>query len=280
VYGSLGKTGFFKETTPLNPRSPYSASKTSADLFVKAYADTYKMPVSITRCSNNYGPYHFPEKLIPLVINNILEGKKLPVYGDGANVRDWLYVEDHCKAIDAVIHRGKAGEIYNVGGNNEWKNIDIVRTIISTIRQLMTDNPAYKKALKKRITGNDGELSVEWINDDLITFVKDRLGHDRRYAIDPTKIMNELGWKPETDFNTGILKKDRLGHDRRYAIDPTKIMNELGWKPETDFNTGILKTVRWYLEHQDWVAEILKGDYINYYNRMYAGRFFVKPITD
>jgi len=245
VYGSLGKTGFFKETTPLNPRSPYSASKTSADLFVKAYADTYKMPVSITRCSNNYGPYHFPEKLIPLVINNILEGKKLPVYGDGANVRDWLYVEDHCKAIDAVIHRGKAGEIYNVGGNNEWKNIDIVRTIISTIRQLMTDNPAYKKALKKRITGNDGELSVEWINDDLITFVK-----------------------------------DRLGHDRRYAIDPTKIMNELGWKPETDFNTGILKTVRWYLEHQDWVAEILKGDYINYYNRMYAGRFFVKPITD
>ncbi|MDR2233317.1 MAG: GDP-mannose 4,6-dehydratase, partial [Tannerella sp.] len=237
VYGSLGATGYFTETTPLDPRSPYSASKTSADLFVKAYIDTYKMPASITRCSNNYGPYHFPEKLIPLVINNILEGKKLPVYGDGANVRDWLYVEDHCKAIDAVIHRGKAGDIYNVGGHNEWKNIDIVRTIIQTIRQLMTDNPSYRNTLKKRVIGSDGDLSVEWINDDLITFVK-----------------------------------DRLGHDMRYAIDPSKITAELGWKPETDFNTGIVKTVRWYLEHQDWVSEILKGDYINYYNRMYANR--------
>jgi dTDP-glucose 4,6-dehydratase len=237
VYGSLGAEGYFTEATPLDPRSPYSASKTSADLFVNAYAETYKMPVSITRCSNNYGPYHFPEKLIPLVINNILEGKKLPVYGNGTNVRDWLYVEDHCKAIDAVIHRGKAGETYNVGGHNEWQNIEIVRIIIRTIRQLMTENPANRTALKKKETGADGQLSVEWINDDLITFVQ-----------------------------------DRLGHDQRYAIDPTKITNELGWKPETDFETGIVKTVRWYLEHQDWVAEILQGDYVNYYNRMYVDR--------
>ena len=234
VYGSLGAEGYFTEATPLDPRSPYSASKASADLIVNAYAETYKMPVSITRCSNNYGPYHFPEKLIPLVINNILEGKKLPVYGDGKNVRDWLYVEDHCKAIDAVIHRGKAGEIYNVGGHNEWQNIEIVRIIIRTIRQLMTDNPAYRKALKKKEIGADGQLSVEWINDELITFVK-----------------------------------DRLGHDQRYAIDPTKITAELGWQPETDFESGIAKTVRWYLENQDWVEEILQGDYVNYYNRMY-----------
>ena len=234
VYGSLGAEGYFNETTPLDPRSPYSASKASADLFVKAYAETYKMPVSITRCSNNYGPYHFPEKLIPLVINNILEGKKLPVYGNGSNVRDWLYVEDHCKAIDAVIHRGKAGEVYNVGGHNEWQNIEIVRTIIRTIRQLMTENPAYREALKKKETNPDDQLTIEWINDDLIAFVK-----------------------------------DRLGHDQRYAIDPTKITNELGWKPETDFKTGILKTVRWYLEHQQWIDEILQGDYINYYNKMY-----------
>ena len=195
------------------------------------------MPVSITRCSNNYGPYHFPEKLIPLIINNILEGKKLPVYGDGKNVRDWLYVEDHCKAIDAVIHRGKAGETYNVGGHNEWQNIEIVRTIIRIIRCLMTENPAYRQVLKKKETDASGQLSVEWISDDLISFVK-----------------------------------DRLGHDRRYAIDPAKITNELGWKPETDFETGILKTIRWYLEHQDWVAEILQGDYIHYYNRMYTNR--------
>jgi dTDP-glucose 4,6-dehydratase len=237
VYGSLGTEGYFTETTPLDPRSPYSASKASADLIVNAYAETYKMPVSITRCSNNYGPYHFPEKLIPLIINNILEGKKLPVYGDGMNVRDWLYVEDHCKAIDAVIHRSKAGEIYNVGGHNEWQNIKIVRIIIRTIRQLMTDHPIYRKVLKKKVIGSDGLLTVDWINDDLISFVK-----------------------------------DRLGHDRRYAIDPTKIIDDLGWKPETDFETGIVKTIRWYLEHQDWVEEILQGDYIDYYNRMYASR--------
>ena len=193
VYGSLGPDGFFTETTPLAPHSPYSASKTSADLVAMAYHDTYRMPVSITRCSNNYGPYHFPEKLIPLIINNILEGKQLPVYGDGSNVRDWLYVEDHCKAIDAVIHRGRAGEVYNVGGHNERKNIDIVRTIIRTVRQLMTEQPAYRDALRKRIAGPDGLPTVDWIDDSLITFVTDRLGHDQRYAMDPTKISTELG---------------------------------------------------------------------------------------
>ena len=237
VYGSLGAEGYFTETTPLDPRSPYSASKTSADLFVKAYHETYKMPVSITRCSNNYGPYHFPEKLIPLIIKNILEGKSLPVYGDGSNVRDWLYVEDHCKAIDAVLHRGRAGEVYNVGGHNERRNIDIVRLTIRTIRQLMTENPAYRQVLKKRVPGADGELSIDWINDGLITFVK-----------------------------------DRLGHDQRYAIDPTKITRELGWRPETTFEVGIVKTIRWYLEHQAWVEEITGGDYIKYYERMYGGR--------
>ncbi|MDR3194869.1 MAG: dTDP-glucose 4,6-dehydratase [Tannerella sp.] len=237
VYGSLGAGDYFRETTPLDPHSPYSASKASADLFVKAYADTYRMPVSITRCSNNYGPYHFPEKLIPLLVKNILEGKKLPVYGDGTNVRDWLYVEDHCKAIDAVIHRGRAGEIYNVGGHNERQNIEIVRTVIHTIRQLLTDVPEYRGALKRQERQPDGQLAIEWISEELIVFVK-----------------------------------DRLGHDRRYAIDPSKITGELGWTPETDFETGILKTVRWYLEHQDWVDEITKGDYMNYYERMYTGR--------
>lgn len=237
VYGSLGPDGFFTETTPLAPHSPYSASKTSADLVAMAYHDTYRMPVSITRCSNNYGPYHFPEKLIPLIINNILEGKQLPVYGDGSNVRDWLYVEDHCKAIDAVVHRGRAGEVYNVGGHNERKNIDIVRTIIRTIRQLMTEQPAYRDALRKRIAGPDGLPTVDWIDDSLITFVT-----------------------------------DRLGHDQRYAIDPTKISAELGWRPETDFETGIVKTVRWNLEHQDWIREVVSGDYVGYYERMYAGR--------
>jgi dTDP-glucose 4,6-dehydratase len=242
VYGSLGAEGYFRETTPLDPRSPYSASKTSADLFVKAYAETYNMPVSITRCSNNYGPYHFPEKLIPLVIKNILEGKSLPVYGNGTNVRDWLYVEDHCKAIDAVIHHGKAGEIYNVGGHNERQNIEIVRTIIRMIRQLMIEQPEYRSVLKKNVTGDDGLPSVDWINDGLIAFVR-----------------------------------DRLGHDQRYAIDASKITNDLGWTPETDFETGIEKTVRWYLEHQDWVEEITRGDYVNYYERMYAGREIKKP---
>ena len=234
VYGSLGTDGYFTETTPLNPHSPYSASKTSADLFVQAYSDTYKMPVSITRCSNNYGPYHFPEKLIPLIIKNILEGKKLPVYGDGSNVRDWLYVEDHCKAIDLVLHKGRTGEVYNVGGHNERTNLEIVKLTIRTIHHLMNENPAYREVLKKRETDPDGQISIDWINDSLITFVK-----------------------------------DRLGHDQRYAIDPTKINNELGWSPETSFETGIVKTIRWYLEHQSWVDSIVGGDYIKYYEQMY-----------
>ena len=175
VYGSLGTEGYFTEETPLCPHSPYSASKTSADLIVMAYRDTYKMPVTISRCSNNYGPYHFPEKLIPLIIKNILEGKRLPVYGDGTNVRDWLYVEDHCKAIDMIIHNGKDGEIYNVGGHNEKQNIEIVKLTIATIHQIMTEQPEYRSILKKKEMTPDGEISIDWINDSLITFVKDRL---------------------------------------------------------------------------------------------------------
>ena len=237
VYGSLGAEGFFTEKTPLDPRSPYSAAKTSADLFVKVYFETYHMPVSITRCSNNYGPYHFPEKLIPLIIKNILEGKPLPVYGDGSNVRDWLYVEDHCKAIDLVLHQGREGEVYNVGGHNEKQNIEIVKLTIRTMRWLMSENPTYREVLKKRVYDADGQLSIDWINDDLITFVK-----------------------------------DRLGHDQRYAIDPTKITNELGWTPETSFEEGIVKTICWYLEHQQWVEEITGGEYMKYYEQMYSNR--------
>jgi len=236
VYGSLGAEGYFTETTPLDPRSPYSASKTGADLIVNAYAETYKMPVTITRCSNNYGPYHFPEKLIPLIIKNILEGKSLPVYGDGTNVRDWLYVEDHCKAIDMVVSNGRIGQVYNVGGHNEKQNIEIVKLTIATIRQLMEENKAYREALKKKEIVN-GEISIEWINESLITFVK-----------------------------------DRLGHDQRYAIDPTKIKEELGWYPETMFAEGIVKTIRWYLENQGWVEEVASGDYQKYYEEMYAKR--------
>ncbi|MDR1403202.1 MAG: dTDP-glucose 4,6-dehydratase [Tannerellaceae bacterium] len=237
VYGSLGAEGFFTESTPLDPRSPYSASKTSADLFVKAYCETYKMPVTITRCSNNYGPYHFPEKLIPLIINNILQGKALPVYGDGTNVRDWLYVEDHCKAIDAVIHKGRTGEIYNVGGHNEKQNIEIVKLAIHTIRRIMDEQPAYRQALKKKERDASGEIKTDWINEGLISFVK-----------------------------------DRLGHDQRYAIDPTKITNELGWKPETRFEDGIVKTIYWYLDNPSWVDDILTGDYIRYYEHTYHKR--------
>lgn len=237
VYGSLGHEGFFHETTPLDPRSPYSASKTSADLFVQAYFETYKMPVSITRCSNNYGPYHFPEKLIPLIIKNILEGKSLPVYGDGTNVRDWLYVEDHCKAIDAVVNSGKAGEIYNVGGHNEKQNIEIVKLTIATIKHLLTEKPELRKVLKKQELDKSGEISIDWINDNLITFVK-----------------------------------DRLGHDLRYAIDPTKISTELGWLPETSFEVGIVKTIEWYLANQEWVEDITGGDYMKYYENMYDNR--------
>lgn len=237
VYGSLGKDGFFTEDTPLCPHSPYSASKTSADMIVMAYHDTYHMPVTITRCSNNYGPYHFPEKLIPLIINNILEGKQLPVYGKGDNVRDWLYVEDHCKAIDLVVREGKEGEVYNVGGHNEMTNIDIVKLTIKTIHDMMAEDKELRNILKKQVKDADGEISVDWINDSLITFVK-----------------------------------DRLGHDQRYAIDPTKIKNELGWYPETKFADGIVKTIKWNLENQDWVKEVTSGDYQKYYEQMYSNR--------
>ena len=237
MYGSLGAEGFFTENTPVSPHSPYSASKTSADLFVQAYHDTYHLPVSITRCSNNYGPYHFPEKLIPLIINNILEGKSLPVYGKGENVRDWLYVEDHCKAIDLVVREGREGEVYNVGGHNEMRNIDIVKLTIKTIHDMMEKDKSLRRVLKKQVMGADGEIAIEWINDDLITFVT-----------------------------------DRLGHDQRYAIDPSKIRAELGWYPETKFADGIVKTIKWNLENQDWIRDVTSGDYQKYYDLMYGNR--------
>lgn len=237
VYGSLGAEGFFTEQTPLCPHSPYSASKTSADHIVCAYRDTYKMPVSITRCSNNYGPYQFPEKLIPLIINNILEGKKLPVYGQGLNVRDWLYVEDHCKAIDLVVNQAADGSIYNVGGHNERQNIQIVRLIIKTIHDIMEERSDLQSLLKPQAYKENGEMQLERINDGLITFVK-----------------------------------DRLGHDQRYAIDPTKIKNDLGWYPETTFEVGIKKTIMWNLEHRDWIEQVTNGDYQSYYDRMYGAR--------
>ena len=184
VYGSLGAEGFFMETTPLDPHSPYSSSKASADLFVKAYSDTYKLPVNITRCSNNYGPYQFPEKLIPLMINNTLQHKELPIYGDGRQIRDWLYVEDHCKAIDMVVRGGKLGEVYNVGGHNERPNIVIVKTILEYVKENV--DPA--------------------VGEPMIKHVADRKGHDRRYGIDPEKIKRDLGWYPETTFEVGIKK--------------------------------------------------------------------------
>ena len=219
---------FFTEESPVDPRSPYSASKTGADHIVIAYGETYKLPINITRCSNNYGPYHFPEKLIPLMIKNILEGKKLPVYGKGDNVRDWLYVEDHCKGIDLVLREAKPREIYNIGGFNEEKNINIVKLVIDILKEEITNNDEYKKVLKTDISN---------ISYDLITYVQ-----------------------------------DRLGHDMRYAIDPSKIAKDLGWYPETDFETGIRKTVKWYLENQDWVNEVVSGDYQKYYDRMYGDR--------
>ncbi|OEC86691.1 MULTISPECIES: dTDP-glucose 4,6-dehydratase [Methanobacterium] len=209
VYGSLGKTGYFRENTPLAPNSPYSASKASADLMVRAYNKTFDLPVNITRCSNNYGPYQFPEKLIPLMISNALENKPLPVYGDGLNVRDWLHVYDHCSAIDLVLHRGKIGEIYNIGGNNEKKNIDIVKLILQNLN------------------------------------------------------------KPESLIN---FVKDRLGHDRRYAIDSSKIQSELGWTPKYTFETGIAETIQWYLDNKEWWERIKSGEYLAYYERMYSNR--------
>ncbi|MGN0231846.1 MAG: dTDP-glucose 4,6-dehydratase [Muribaculaceae bacterium] len=199
----------FSETTPLAPRSPYSASKTSADLFTMAYFDTYNMPVCITRCSNNYGPYHFPEKLIPLIIKNILEGRKLPVYGKGENVRDWLYVDDHAKAIDMVLNHGKLGEVYNVGGFNEQSNINIVRLVIDTIKRIMTNEPKYQKLLSTDISN---------IGYNLIEYVTDRPGHDMRYAIDPSKIARQLGWYPETPFAVGIEKTIRWYLDNQWWV--------------------------------------------------------------
>ncbi len=239
VYGSLGKDGFFTEDTPLCPHSPYSASKTSADHIVCAYRDTFHMPVSITRCSNNYGPYQFPEKLIPLVINNILAGKKIPVYGKGENIRDWLYVEDHCKAILLVINEGKAGSIYNVGGHNERQNIQIVRLIIKTIHDIMQAEPQFRSLLKRQDKGADGLTDISWINEqELVTYVK-----------------------------------DRLGHDLRYGIDPSKIKADLGWYPETTFEVGIVKTIRWNLEHHDWIEAVSGDDYQKYYEQMYQKKF-------
>ncbi len=215
VYGSLGDTGYFMENTPLDPHSPYSSSKAGADFMVKAYADTFKMPINITRCSNNYGPFQFPEKLIPLLINNCLNHKELPVYGDGMNIRDWLFVEDHCKAIDMVINNGCLGEVYNVGGHNERTNIHIVKKVISYLH----DN------IDSEVTEN------------LIKYVE-----------------------------------DRKGHDRRYGIDPTKIKDELGWYPETTFEVGIEKTIKWYLENKEWMARITSGEYKSYYENMYSGK--------
>lgn len=207
VYGTLGPEGLFKETTPLAPNSPYSASKASADLLVRSYFETFGLPINITRCSNNYGPYHFPEKLIPLMIINSLKGNPLPIYGDGLNIRDWLFVEDHCQAIDLVIHQGRIGEVYNIGGNNEKTNIEIV-----------------KKVLK--------ELGL---SESLITYVK-----------------------------------DRPGHDRRYAIDATKLRTELGWEPKYNFEIGIVKTIQWYLDNKEWWNRILAGEYQFYYEKQYG----------
>lgn len=209
VYGTLGKTGYFTENTPLQPNSPYSASKASADLVVRAYYETFDLPINITRCSNNYGPYQFPEKLIPLMISNALENKKLPIYGDGKNIRDWLHVYDHCSAIDLVLHEGRLGEVYNIGGNNEKENIEIVKLILN-------------------------ELSR---SESLIEFVK-----------------------------------DRLGHDRRYAIDSSKIQSELGWKPKYTFETGIKETIQWYLDNQNWINQVKSGQYQKYYEKVYGDK--------
>ncbi|KKG09281.1 dTDP-glucose 4,6-dehydratase [Methanosarcina sp. 2.H.A.1B.4] len=215
VYGSLGSTGYFTENTPLSPNSPYSASKASADLLVRAYYKTFGLNVNITRCSNNYGPYQFPEKLIPLMIYNAINGKKIPVYGDGLNIRDWLHVNDHCSAIDSVLQNGKIGEVYNIGGNNEKTNIDIVKTII--------------KILSEKLPERD-------ISESLISFIE-----------------------------------DRKGHDRRYAIDATKIDQELGWKPQIVFEDGIRMTVDWYLNNKHWLNSIINEDYRNYYQKVYGG---------
>ena len=217
VYGSIEK-GLFTEGSPISPNSPYAASKASADLLVRAYHETYGMDVLITRCSNNYGPYQFPEKLIPLVISHAVAGKQIPVYGDGENIRDWIYVLDHCKAIDAVFHRGISGEVYNAGGKNECRNIDIIKKLLTLVAEK---------------TGRDKETLMR-----LMTFVK-----------------------------------DRQGHDRRYAIDPSKMERELNWKPETDFQEGLENTVDWYLSHRPWWERIISGKYMDYYKIQYGDRF-------
>ena len=222
VFGSLEEEGeYFYETTPYDPHSPYSASKASSDMLVKAYMDTYKFPANITNCSNNYGPYQFPEKLIPLIINNALQGKKLPVYGDGKNVRDWLYVEDHAKAIDMVQEKGRLFQTYNIGGHNEKQNIEIITIIIETLQEML---PA-------------GDARRELVSKDLITYVE-----------------------------------DRKGHDRRYAIAPDKIKAEIGWEPETMFKEGIKLTIKWFFEHEDWMKHVTSGDYQKYYNDMYNAK--------
>jgi len=217
VYGSLGKEGFFTETTPYDPHSPYSASKAASDHFVRAYYDTYGLPVILSNCSNNYGSHHFPEKLIPLMINNIKNNKPLPVYGKGENVRDWLFVEDHARAIDTIFHKGKLGESYNIGGFNEWKNIDIVH-LLCNIMDKKLSRPAGTSAR-------------------LITYVK-----------------------------------DRPGHDLRYAIDASKLNKELGWSPSLQFEEGLEKTVDWYLDNEDWINDITSGNYQHYYAEQYVKR--------
>ena len=217
VYGSLGETGFFTEETPYDPRSPYSASKASSDHFVSAYYHTYDLPVVISNCSNNYGSHHFPEKLLPLMINNIVHSKPLPVYGKGDNVRDWLWVDDHARAIDVIFHKGKLGETYNIGGFNEWKNIDIVHLLC----EIMDNKLGREK----------GESAK------LITFVK-----------------------------------DRAGHDKRYAIDATKLNKELGWEPSLQFKEGLEKTIDWYLSNSEWIANVTSGSYKQYYNEQYVNR--------
>ena len=223
VYGSLPDDGksYFYETTPYQPHSPYSASKAGSDLLVKAYMDTYHFPANITNTSNNYGPYQFPEKLIPLLINNALQGKQLPVYGDGKNIRDWLYVDDHAKGIDMVQEKGKLFETYNIGGHNEKRNIEIVGFVIDALLELLPDSDPRKKNVSR----------------DLITYVT-----------------------------------DRKGHDRRYAIAPDKIKAEIGWEPETKFEDGIKKTVKWYLENEEWLEHVTSGDYQKYYDDMYSDR--------
>jgi len=231
VYGSIEK-GYFTEKTPLDPHSPYSASKASADLLVKSYVDTYGFPAVITRCSNNYGPYQFPEKLIPLMIHNIVTGKKLPVYGDGKNVRDWIHVSDHCNAIMKILNNSDPGEIYNIGSNNEWSNIDLVKLLIKVVREEMKENIEFQRFAK---------ISSDEMTDDLIEFVKDRPGHDKRYAISNAK-----------------LKKD------------------IGWEPKISFEQGLKDTVRWYLSNHDWVEHIVSGEYKNYYKNMYGKREVLK----